>query len=665
MPQTILPLLWCSAKTYYEENSKFSNLWNWGDPWLSDTRSMEDILKILENNPPDIFGVSVYVWNEKFLDQLAQQVKLRWPNCIIVYGGPQCNIKYTDDFFKIKHWVDFVVPSDAYGEIIIKSLLDGFVNQDYSNIPYIYYTNNKREKQFNSTPIEKKSFNWPSNIFKSQEKFLLPQIKENFNVLAMFETSRGCPYKCTYCDWGGGTYTKISKKSFHIVLDELEWLAKNHVHTIYFTDANFGIMEIDVEIAEQVVKFSKHYGYPKHTYVENAKNNLDRVTKIQGIFAEANLINRYKLALQTVNDDIKKNIDRIDVSFDQQIKSVKYLRENFKDLPITTETILGLPGMTITTAHAELDLMIENNVPTPPPNIWMLLPETPAYSKEYRDKFKIETVSSTSLDRYGWTLKTGFAPDDGVNYTLEESVSSIYNVEFVVKTYSYSRDDWARIFLLTTLASIGRSSGITQYLIRYIANVHKIKPSKIYSVIVDNFFYDSKFLDKQLKKGFTDVKNKVVGWAHGQNDDISMDYHSQFPLKFDPQHFIAFLIFTNLQHFYKEVCLKLADHYQDDKIIDLGNYISNSIIDLNYNPITGRNFVVDYNWQEYFCGENLVKQSCNYFLDDDELLIHQQNQKINWHLYKDDELSFKKQFFYQSLSNLYTNKISKTVRLLT
>ena len=131
----------------------------------------------------------------------------------------------SNDFFEKNPWVDIVCPSDAYGEIIIKEILDHYPIKDFEDIPYIYYTNEKKEKLFSKKTIDKRSFTWPSNIYKAQEKHLSSYINTSTSV--MFETSRGCPYKCIYCEWGGGTHTKINKKPYSTILDELEWLSKN------------------------------------------------------------------------------------------------------------------------------------------------------------------------------------------------------------------------------------------------------------------------------------------------------------------------------------------------------------------------------------------------------------------------------------------------------
>ena len=87
----VLPLLWCSLKTYYEENSSNASQWAWADPRITSESTKEEILKLCRLDPPSVFGFSIYVWNEEFFEDLAKSIKDEYPDCLIVYGGPQPN----------------------------------------------------------------------------------------------------------------------------------------------------------------------------------------------------------------------------------------------------------------------------------------------------------------------------------------------------------------------------------------------------------------------------------------------------------------------------------------------------------------------------------------------------------------------------------------------
>ena len=55
------------------------------------------------------------------------------------------------------------------------------------------------------------------------------------------ESNRGCPYQCTFCDWGSLTYSKVKKYNLEQVFAEIEWFADNKIDHITLTDANYGI----------------------------------------------------------------------------------------------------------------------------------------------------------------------------------------------------------------------------------------------------------------------------------------------------------------------------------------------------------------------------------------------------------------------------------------
>jgi radical SAM superfamily enzyme YgiQ (UPF0313 family) len=660
----MVPLLWCSLKTYYEENSEFADQWTWGDPWLSDNRTVKEVLELLEENPPDVFGCSVYVWNEIYMDTLSKAVKERWPNCLIIYGGPQCDIKYTNDFFQKKPWIDIVLPSDAYGEIVLREILDSFIRGDeHSTIPYIYYTDAERNKHLSTKGIEKRSFKWPSNIYKAQEHILLPYINGS-ETTGQVETTRGCPYKCIYCDWGGGTYTKVTKKPYTTVLDELEWLAQNKCAVIRIPDANFGIMEIDVEIAKWVVQLKEKYDYPKVIFVDNAKNNFDRVMEIYDIWARAGILDSYTIALQTTNEDIRKNIERTDIPFEKQMVGIRKLKKKFPALPIRGQTIIGMPGMTLETTWDEIDLLLEHEVPVMGAYAWMLLPEAPAYDPVIREKFKIETVKRMMFDR-PWILKKGFKIDEGIQYYVSEDEIDNQSMvsEMVVSTYSYSRRDWAKVFVANSFYGSGWSFGFSKYLTDYMKRQHRLRRVDTLVWLLDNFFYNNGFKNQKLNS-LSNIVHAMEDWAQGNADMTAIDYHPDFPFKFSSFYYIPFVILTNLTDFYQEVCEKLAKDYDDPAIVDLGKYLSNAIIDLSYNPTTGRRFTVEHNWLDYFNGNDLESGKFEYSVEDQEVWVNNRFQAIDWHEYKDNWVQFEKQFFYKGANDLSKNKISSTIHLV-
>ena len=119
-----IPVLWPSAKTYYELHGKYPDKYNWILPTAEVHLDLDRIKQEISKVPPDIFGVSLYVWNYEKSLALCKWVKETWPDCLVITGGPHQYFKHHPDWFE-KHWfIDASLPSDVYGEIAITDLLD-------------------------------------------------------------------------------------------------------------------------------------------------------------------------------------------------------------------------------------------------------------------------------------------------------------------------------------------------------------------------------------------------------------------------------------------------------------------------------------------------------------------------------------------------------------
>lgn len=402
-----LPVLWAQAKTYYEKYGQ--RQWRWW-PCYADSQGedIEAIKEILVQAQPDVFAVSLYVWNYDLVNKVCAWVKDQWPKCIIITGGPHQYFKHDDDWFRKHPYYDASLPGDCFGERCLQHLLDSdIVNWDL--VPDVVYAKGKTRtvtySKRSTTVLERHDFDYNWSAFAAQKSELLHllayhrQKHQRMFAFSIIETTRGCPYGCTYCDWGGGINTKVIKKDINFVKLDIDALCSFDLDFVYFADANLGIFGArDVEIVQYLVKMRKqklqffNVGYGGFAKTDNRLTHVQQILELD-INHKLSAQGEIKISMQSLDVDVLKNIDRKNVSLDKQIATYKKLTR-FKRLPLYVELIYGLPGMTIDKFYHELNVIGSYNLSIQwyP---WQLLPETPAYTREYRKHYQLQTVSKT------------------------------------------------------------------------------------------------------------------------------------------------------------------------------------------------------------------------------------------------------------------------------
>ena len=276
----------------------------------------DDILARMES--PAVCGFSCYQWNRNYCVSLAQKIKKRWPNCLIVFGGPETTVDFVLDPAidcvvlgeGEKAWIEIlrgIIAGQPPKEVFPKSRLD------VSHFPSPYTT----------------------GVFDQI-------VKDNPDVkwATVIETNRGCPFSCTFCDWGSVTYSKVKKFGLERVADDLQWISSNPVTYLFCADANFGILkERDVEIARLVAQARER---SQHLEVFNAtfnKNNNEWSFEILKILGDLN--RGFTVSVQSLNDDTLRAIKRDNLG----INDLGYIFDlcDKNNISSYTELILGLP----------------------------------------------------------------------------------------------------------------------------------------------------------------------------------------------------------------------------------------------------------------------------------------------------------------------------------
>jgi len=375
--------------------------------------TIEQLIDEILSHSPNMLCVSSYVWNEKLCSDVLEKIKTSNPSIITVRGGQ----KQTNNNF-----IDYSCNPLSPGEPFIVELINKLTNSSY--------------------PIPTKQFPEESSLVKNasyiSEVASIGKMK-NIPSVVMLETTRGCPYACTYCEWGGGIGTKITQKPLQNVYDEIDLCSILKIKEIDIADANFGILPRDVDIIQKIVDNKNMFGYPKSTMLYGiAKTRLDKKEKILEIVIEGGLMDHFIVPIQGITQEVMNNIKRTDVPLQDTLNLAMKLRKKWNVEPIF-ELILGLPGSTLLDFYNEMDLVEYSGTWNWYRYPFSLLPATEAATSFYRTLHKIKTALMISPE-------TDDAADSNGSYNLIASYRSAQ--EIVVSTYSFTKEEWKEMFFM-------------------------------------------------------------------------------------------------------------------------------------------------------------------------------------------------------------------------
>lgn len=402
----------------------------------------EELINRLDN--PAICAFSCYIWNEQYNLYVAKLIKEKYPKCIIEFGGPQATHKLNNYDF-----IDCIIISEgeeAFLDILRK------VN-----------INEKLDKIYAKKRIEDLNFPSPYQIGVF-DKIII----DNPGVLwAMtIETNRGCPHRCTYCDWGGLTYTKVRHFDIQRVKDDIDWARKNNVGFIFNADANFGMFkERDLEIAK-LFREAANEGNIEAINIQYSKNSTEVIFEIAKILG--NISRGVTLSVQTMNEPTLKAIKRKNMSINKISEQIQKSKEY--GVKTYTELILGLPEETLDTWKEGFSKILECGQHESI-DIW--------FCQMFGDT---ELNSATSREVYG--IKT-IKAEDYVSFGNDRDYNDIIEtIELISETNTMTNNELIEAYMYGWLIVQFHIAGYTQIIAKHCYQNLKLS----YRMFYDNLF---------------------------------------------------------------------------------------------------------------------------------------------------------------------------------
>ena len=302
-----------------------------------ENESAKDIIENIKD--PDILICSCYVWNWNTTYEVIKQIKFLYPECLVVIGGPEPH--YSVEWMNEHKEVDILIP--YYGEQVFQNVLKEYNDKkDYDNLDGVI-----TQKVYNKTlPI----INYdiiPSPYLNGFFDILIKNKREETKaVRCVFESNRGCPYSCVFCDIGNTAYQKVKKFDLDRCKSELEWIVSNGVNVIDVADANFGIFPRDEEIVDTLIELKNQKGWNGRFLPTWSKAKGDRVLRLGKKVVQNKLDSIFGLSLQSLNQSTLDAVKRVNAfNLDEMSDIVKDMNESGVD--VYTELIFPMPGDTL------------------------------------------------------------------------------------------------------------------------------------------------------------------------------------------------------------------------------------------------------------------------------------------------------------------------------
>lgn len=454
--------------------------------FLYKRESIEDAINSLEE--PYLVGFSNCVWNFEYNKAFAQMLKEKYPFCYVIFGGH--NIPLNDSILENLEFIDFLVHGE--GEKAFTEILTALLTGDsFSDIPNISYRTADGACCMNEiVPVFDTDFPSPylTGVFDEIVK------SEKTAYLAIFETNRGCPYHCTYCDWQTSK-TGIRRFPLERIKAEIEWIAKNKIEYCGSSDSNFGIYERDEMIADYLVEMKKKTGYPKKFQVSCAKDSNMTVYRINKKLNDAHMCKGVTLSFQSLSLVVLEKIGRKNMTLEKFAELMGMYEK--AGIPTYSELILGLPGETYKSFCSGIGRLFEASQHTSLiVNNCDLLVNTPLASPESVNKYGIKTVSTPFVKEHC----EPFIPEMQEFSTL------------IVGTNTMDRQMWVKAKLFSLYTQAFHCMGLLRYFDTYLFYEKKVKYEVFYKLLLA-FFEESEA--SFCRDVYVEMKRRLENFAGG------------------------------------------------------------------------------------------------------------------------------------------------------
>lgn len=409
---------------------------------------LRDLHKAIARGQRPVLGFSFYTWNAAEFLALCRDLKTACPQAMIIAGGP--HVQEAEDYL-LDEAIDLIALGE--GEATFCELLDNMQTLDISledsedvtlaghhallqGISGLAWAEAGRINCSASRVRETDLDRLPSalDILPLHDDAGLP-LYESIS----YETSRGCPFTCAFCEWGTGAIgSKMVQFSMARIRRDWQTIIEAGIKNIWLADSNFGALKADYEKAQLICELKQSTGLPSTFATSWSKKHSSKVQDIVLMLHRNGLLPHYQLALQTLTPLALALSNRKNMAANKYEPIAREMAA--AGVPIAAELIWGLPGDNLPAFERNLDKLLSTF-----PNInifgYTLLPGTEFYEK--REEYSIDAIPVA-----------GYGKAKG---------------EYVVGCHTFDRDEGIEGYFLIAAHMILMHGHIMPLTVRYLA----------------------------------------------------------------------------------------------------------------------------------------------------------------------------------------------------
>ena len=286
----------------------------------------DDILMDLYKKKPDVLCFSCYIWNLTYVEDIIREIKKIFPSLPIWVGGPEVSYDAKNVLERLPEVTGVMF---GEGEATFLELMEHYHGEgkDLADIQGIAYRLADGSLQQNE---------WRKTIDLSTVPFVYHDMEDFKNKIIYYETSRGCPFSCSYC------LSSVDKclrfRDLELVKKELKFFIDEEVPQVKFVDRTFNCKH---DHAMAIWKFIMKQDKGKTNFHFEVAADLLNEEEIQLIEQMRPGLIQLEIGVQSTNPETIKEIRRT-MRFSEVARIVQRINKK-QNVHQHLDLIAGLP----------------------------------------------------------------------------------------------------------------------------------------------------------------------------------------------------------------------------------------------------------------------------------------------------------------------------------